>query len=235
MASWIKLQRSIRQRRKSDYKSPRERNKMTIKKYTKGMEIREGQFICFGASPGSSDFTLCGRPMIFVRQSGSRIYYKFSETGIEQHSNNPIIAFVCDEMHEGEKMQVIGVDRRAAINRAREDMYARFNKRIDKAIEDSAPEALPSTKPPAKKITPAMRRWCKNLYSPLHCTWMRGKSGLIYSRGSSSRSAPTFVFANAMVAAGLIKWINSSEDGKEIAVLTEAGLAVCTGYGKEGS
>lgn len=90
----------------------------------------------------------------------------------------------------------------------------------------------------ASTITPAMREWCRRLSKPERCTWHKPtERRLDVSARGSQAGRPTYVMAEKMLDAGLIKFepreVPEYRSGdfvqpahrEWVAVLTEAGLA----------
>lgn len=101
--------------------------------------------------------------------------------------------------------------------------YSQYGASVPRAMAASSTSAATASVP--AKPTPAMIAWCQRMRNPAHCQIKRSRSGTMSASGIMANGAPTYIMADRMVKAGLIKF-EPELGGYEVAKLTEAGEKV---------
>lgn len=107
-------------------------------------------------------------------------------------------------------------------------------------VERVTPQGVASQST-AQPITMAMHEWCARLSNSTRCRWIKSRetSSDVTCRGSGSYGGPTYVFADKMLSAGLIRYERKTSefgtpglDYEWVAVLTDAGVAAAAAKSK---
>jgi len=84
-----------------------------------------------------------------------------------------------------------------------------------------------------RAITPAMREWLRRLSNPRACEWVKNTPTQmhVHGRGAGSLGSPTYIMAERMLDAGLLRYEPRDAAGgytEYVAELTEFGRAQMT-------